>query len=66
MRVTINGQPTEFASPANVAEMLIKLALPTRQVAVEVNKRLIRRADHESTQLRDGDVIEVVTLVGGG
>jgi sulfur carrier protein len=35
-------------------------------VAVEVNRRLVRRAEHASTRLAEGDRVEVVTLVGGG
>jgi thiamine biosynthesis protein ThiS len=66
MKVTINGQATELSSPATVIDVLTKLALPTNQVAVEINKRLVRRCDHQATTLNPGDVIEVVTLVGGG
>jgi thiamine biosynthesis protein ThiS len=35
-------------------------------VAVEVNRQLVRRIAHEAHVLHEGDVIEVVTLVGGG
>jgi thiazole synthase len=35
-------------------------------VAVEVNKGLITRARHFGTMIASGDVVEVVTLVGGG
>jgi thiazole synthase len=36
------------------------------QVAVEVNRRVIPRQEHESCRLQEGDVVEIVTLVGGG
>ena len=36
------------------------------EVAVEVNRRVVRRADHGGTVLESGDVVELVTLVGGG
>ena len=32
----------------------------------EVNKRIVPRKRHESTQLNEGDKVELVTLVGGG
>jgi sulfur carrier protein len=35
-------------------------------VAVEVNLEVVPRAQHAQTRLRDGDRLEVVTLVGGG
>jgi sulfur carrier protein len=66
MKVTINGQATELIPPATVLDVLTKLALPSNQVAVEINKRLVRRCDHQATAVNNGDVIEIVTLVGGG
>lgn len=66
MRLTVNDQPTDLPDGATVAALLERLALPGTRVAIEVNKRLVRRADHAATRLRDGDVVEVVTLVGGG
>ncbi len=66
MRLTVNDQPTDLPNGATVVTLLERLALPGTRVAVEVNRHLVRRADHAATALRDGDVIEVVTLVGGG
>lgn len=66
MRVSVNDQPTDLPAGATVSDLLAQLALPGTRVAVEVNRALVRRADHAATMLRDGDVIEVVTLVGGG
>jgi len=66
MRLTVNDQPTDLPDGATVVTLLERLALPGTRVAVEVNRQLVRRVDHAATALRDGDVIEVVTLVGGG
>jgi sulfur carrier protein len=35
-------------------------------VAVELNLDVVPRAKHAETLLRDGDRLEIVTLVGGG
>jgi sulfur carrier protein len=35
-------------------------------VAVEHNRRVLRRAEHGETALAPGDELEVVTFVGGG
>lgn len=68
MRLTINGdaQDVEAAATLSVDGLLERLALPRDQVAVEVNGALVRRAARASTSLKDGDVVEIVTLVGGG
>jgi thiamine biosynthesis protein ThiS len=34
--------------------------------AVEVNRQLVPKKQHESQELKDGDSVEIVTLVGGG
>jgi len=49
-----------------IAELLSELELKAAQVAVEVNTELAPRAEHATHRLRDGDQLEVVTLVGGG
>ena len=42
------------------------LGLKAEHVAVEVNKDLVTRSRHAETLIAEGDVLEVVTLVGGG
>ena len=66
MRIIVNDAPTELNDGATIVDLLRQLAVPGTRVAIEVNRRLIRRADHAATTLQVGDVVEVVTLVGGG
>lgn len=66
MHLFVNDQPTDLPNGATVSDLLVQLTLPGTRVAVEVNRALVRRADHATTALKDGDQIEVVTLVGGG
>ena len=67
MRLRVNGEERELSlEDASVAGLLAALALPTPRVAVEVNGALVKRAEHAGYPLREGDWVEVVTLVGGG
>jgi thiamine biosynthesis protein ThiS len=66
MTVTVNGQPRELPAPLTVAELLERLELPPRGVAVEVNLQIVPRLRHAEHCLADGDKLEIVTLVGGG
>ena len=66
MELTINGQRREMPAPLTVAELLEHLGVRPEHVAVEVNGELVTRSRHAETRLNSGDVIEVVTLVGGG
>jgi sulfur carrier protein len=64
---TLNGEARTFSPPpAHVAALVETLGLTGARVAVEVNRRIVRRADWAEAALADGDSIEVVHFVGGG
>jgi len=66
MELTINGTPESRPEGQTVAELLAELGLDGSPCAVEVNKELVPKARHAETVLRDGDTVELMTLVGGG
>jgi sulfur carrier protein len=66
MNIIFNGEPRVVTADITVAALLAELNLKPRFVAVEVNLELAPRDRHEKHVLRDGDQVEVVTLVGGG
>ena len=66
MRLRINGETRELADVATVEGLLVALALPVDRVAVEQNGAIIRRPERPLTLVKDDDVFEIVTLVGGG
>ncbi len=66
IRITVNGNRQSFDSELTVSDLLEQLGAPKGAVAVEVNQAIIPRSAHELHRLEDGDVIEVVTFVGGG
>ena len=66
LSIRVNGERRELPDGATVAELVRALSQRPEQVAVERNGRIVRRAQHETTALADGDEVEVVTLVGGG
>ena len=62
----VNGQPFSQFAGGSIADLTVLLKLPPRQIAVEVNEVLIPREQHAAHQLKPGDRVEIVTLVGGG
>jgi len=66
MHVVVNGEPRVVDPAMTLADLLSHLGLDPQRVAVECNRLLVRRANFARTSLADGDVLEVVTLVGGG
>lgn len=65
-QITVNGETTTITGGETVADLVRRFGLAPERVAVEVNARLVRRADFGATPLSDGDAVEIVTLVGGG
>lgn len=66
MKVVVNGQATEVAEGTTVRVLIESLGLGRGACAAEVNKELVPRREHESRRLREGDAVEIVSLVGGG
>ncbi|MFG0252857.1 MAG: sulfur carrier protein ThiS [Phycisphaerales bacterium JB038] len=66
MRIIVNDDPLDLPEQSNVQEMLARLGLTQKPCAVEINKTLVPKRDHDRTTLAEGDRVEIVTLVGGG
>ena len=66
MRLTVNGEDKEVEAGATVAALVAQLGLGNERVAVEVNRKIVRRAGWPDTTLAEGDVVEIVHFVGGG
>lgn len=66
MNVFVNGEATDVADGATIAQLLSALGVDARRIAVERNREIVPRAQHAATPLADGDRVEIVTMVGGG
>jgi sulfur carrier protein len=66
MKIMLNGQEKSFKAPLTVSALLQDMGLGERRVAVEVNRDIVPRSQHEGFQLQDNDRVEVVFAIGGG
>jgi sulfur carrier protein len=66
MNLIINGEENEFSSVSTLSGLLDHLRMKPDRVAVELNRELIPRNQWATTQLSDGDRLEIVHFVGGG
>ena len=66
LNVTVNGESQTVKPGSTVADLLLVLKLNSRALAVEINCELKPRDVHQVTIINEGDVLEIVTLVGGG
>ena len=53
MMITLNGDPFELAAPSTVSQLLARLEIDARRVAVEHNLVVLKRAAFDSTEIRE-------------
>ena len=66
MTIRLNGDRFELGGPVTVAQLLTRLNIDARRVAVEHNLTVVRRVAFDEVMVRDGDEVEIVNFVGGG
>src|SRR5688572_20874990 len=64
--VTINGERREMPAPVTIADLIEDMGYDRRRIAVELNREVVPLVRHAEVPLADGDIVEIVRLVGGG
>jgi sulfur carrier protein len=64
--VTLNGKPRSIEAEVALPELLTQLEIDERRIAVAINDEIVPKNQYKNITVRDGDVIEVVRMVGGG
>jgi sulfur carrier protein len=64
--ITVNGETRQFERPLNCAELLGRLELAGKRVALERNGEIVPRSRFAEQRLAEGDRLEIVVAVGGG
>jgi sulfur carrier protein len=71
MHLTVNGKPREVDTSAHgdatrLLDLLAAFEVNPKLVAVAINGDVIPKREFASAQVRDGDALEIVRMVGGG
>ncbi|MER3432274.1 MAG: thiamine biosynthesis protein ThiS [Leptolyngbya sp. ERB_1_1] len=62
----VNGEPQTCETALTLPKFLESLGMNPRLVAVEYNGEILHRQFWEETEVKNGDRLEIVTIVGGG
>lgn len=62
----VNGRSVELPGPTPLLDYVRELGIDSRAIAVEVNGEILQRDNYGGCTLADGDVVEIVRMVGGG
>jgi thiamine biosynthesis protein ThiS len=66
LKLRINGNDRDVPDGLNIVALLEHLDLPADRIAIELDKEIAKRSEWERIILKDGDVLEIVSFVGGG
>jgi 8-oxo-dGTP diphosphatase len=64
--VRVNGKQQNCPAQLALPDFLAILGMNPRLVAVEYNGEILHRQFWENTEIKSGDCLEIVTIVGGG
>lgn len=64
--LSVNGDSLTCSPQTPVVELLKELNYNPRLVAVEYNGEILHRQHWSDTVVKEGDQLEIVTIVGGG
>lgn len=66
IQLQVNGEVKTCSPHTKLPDFLEQMGLNPRLVAVEYNGEILHRQFWETTEMKAGDVLEIVTIVGGG
>lgn len=66
MNLRINGEVQQQPAPCSVAQLVERLQMTGKRLAVERNGEIVPRSSYTDTMLADGDQLEIVQAIGGG
>ena len=69
MKIKVNGEE-KFINNSNkeftLTEALIQLGYNSNSIIVELNDLIVTNESWQENKVRDGDKLEIVSIVGGG
>ena len=66
IEIIINGETQAFDGAVSVADLLARLGLPEKKIAVEHNLEIVPKSAYASHMVEAIDRIEIVHFIGGG
>lgn len=66
MELYLNGEARQFESALNISTLVQQLGLQHQRIAIEVNRCIIPKSQHDSYILTEGERVEIIQAIGGG
>tara|TARA_B100000965_G_scaffold374358_1_gene365574 strand:+ start:77 stop:277 length:201 start_codon:yes stop_codon:yes gene_type:complete len=66
MNILLNNRPEKLFDGLTIRKLLEQKNIKNKYYAVEINKKIIPKSQHDAHIIKDGDKIEIITAIGGG
>ena len=66
IEIQLNGKTHHLKKSLNVSQLLNSLMINKKKVAIEINGEVLSKDNYDSYRIKQNDVIEIVTFIGGG
>jgi len=66
IKIQINGKILLVNDNSNIQELVNKLKIPVKKVAIQLNQEIIDKSKLKKYILKKKDKIEIVHFIGGG
>ncbi len=66
IKIKVNGKYVNIDKNRYLSNLLTKLKIPIKKVAIELNKEIIDKKNINKIKIQNNDKIEIVHFIGGG
>ena len=66
IKIKVNGKVKTVLNNSKLSDLINKLNLPLKKVAIELNLEIIDKKKSNNIKLKKNDKIEIVHFIGGG
>ena len=66
IKITVNGKQMTVNLKFSLKNLIDKLELPIKKVAIELNREIVNKKKVNKIILKSKDKIEIVNFIGGG
>ena len=66
IKIKANGKIKSIPDNYNMSDLINKLKIPIKKVAIELNQEIIDKKNIDKINLKNNDKIEIVHFIGGG
>ena len=66
IKIKVNGKVKTVLINSKLSDLLNKLKIPLKKVAIELNQEIVDKKKTSNIKLKNNDKIEIVHFIGGG